>query len=106
MQFLPKNQVLTLEEIERRTLAAIGARRLLVRFPMPILRLAVTLMEALLPAPPVTRSLLELLAVSNVTTDNALTRFVTNPKPFTAENSAGYMRKFRVGQTITQFLGV
>ena len=99
-------EVLTLEEIERRTLTAIGARRLLVRFPMPILRLAVTLMETFLPAPPVTRSLLELLAVSNVTTNNALTEFVTNPKPFTAENSAAYMRRFRVGQTIAQFLGV
>lgn len=97
-------EVLTLEEIERRTLAALGARRLLVRFPLPALRLVVTLMEALLPAPPVTRSLLELLAVSNVTTANALHRFVSEPRPFTSENAAAYMRAFRVGETIRQFL--
>ena len=42
-------EVLTLEEIERRTLQAIGARRKMIRFPMAFLRIAVTLMEALLP---------------------------------------------------------
>jgi NADH dehydrogenase len=98
-------QVLTLEEIERRTLQAVGARRLMVHFPMPVLRIAVTLMEALLPAPPVTRSLLELLAVSNVTSENAIDRFVEQPRPFTVENIAPYMRQFRVSQTLKQFMG-
>lgn len=98
-------EVLTLEEIERRTLKAIGARRLMLRFPMPLLRIAVALMETLLPAPPVTRGLLELLAVSNVTTANAIGQFVPNPHPFTAENVAPYMRQFRVRQTLAQFLG-
>lgn len=98
-------EVLTLEEIERRTLKAVGARRLMLRFPMPILRLAVTLMETVLPAPPVTRSLLELLAVSNVPTANAIGLFVPDPRPFSAEHAAPYMRSFRVSQTITQFLG-
>jgi NADH dehydrogenase len=98
-------EVLTLEEIERRTLKAVGARRLMVRFPMPLLRMVVSLMEALLPAPPVTHSLLELLAVSNVTTANAILQFVPNPRPFTAENVAPYMQQFRMGQTLAQFLG-
>lgn len=98
-------EVLTLEEIERRVLAAMGAKRWMIPFPMPVLRLIVTLMEVLLPAPPVTRSLLELLAVPNVTTNNALTQFVDTPKPFTAENTAPYMRNFKVSQTITQFIG-
>lgn len=98
-------EVLTLEEIERRTLKAIGARRLMVPFPRPVLRFIVTLMEMLLPAPPVTRSLLELLAVRNVATDNAIHRFVPEPRPFTPENIAPYMRQFRVGETIAQFLG-
>ena len=98
-------EVLTLEEIERRTLKAVGARRWMVRFPMPLLRMVVSLMEALLPAPPVTRSLLELLAVSNVTTANAILQFVPDPRPFTAENVAPYMRQFRMGQTLAQFLG-
>jgi len=98
-------EVLTLEEIERRTLKAIGARRIMVRFPMPLLRLVVSLMEAALPNPPVTRSLLELLQVKNVTTSNALTKFVQEPRPFTAENAAPYMRKFRVSETLSQFMG-
>jgi NADH dehydrogenase len=97
--------VLTLEEIERRTLEAVGAQRVMLRFPMPLLRVIVALMEALLPAPPVTRSLLELLAVSNVTTANAILQFVPDPHPFTAENAAPYMRQFRMGQTLAQFLG-
>lgn len=98
-------EVLTLEEIERRTLKAIGARRIMIRFPMPLIRLAVFFMEKLLPNPPVTASLLELLAVKNVTTHNAINRFVENPRPFTPENAAPYMRQFRVGQTIAQFMG-
>jgi NADH dehydrogenase len=98
-------EVLTLEEIERRTLQAVGASRLMVHFPMPVLRFVVTLMEALLPAPPVTRSLLELLAVSNVTRENAINRFVDQPRPFTVENIAPYMRQFQVSQTLKQFMG-
>lgn len=98
-------EVLTLEEIERRTLQAVGARRLLVPFPRPLLEFVVMLMEILLPAPPVTRSLLELLAVNNVTTNNAIGQFVVEPRPFTVENIAPYMRRFRVGETIAQFLG-
>jgi uncharacterized protein YbjT (DUF2867 family) len=84
-------EILTLEEIER--------------FPMPVLRLAVALMETLLPNPPVTRSLLELLAVSNVTQNNAIDRFVEQPRPFTVENIAPYMREFKVNQTLKQFMG-
>jgi uncharacterized protein YbjT (DUF2867 family) len=98
-------EILTLEEIERRTLQALGSRRLMVRFPMPLLKAAVALMETLLPNPPVTRSLLELLAVSNVTQNNAIERFVPEPRPFTVENIAPYMREFRVGETLKQFMG-
>ncbi len=98
-------EILTLEEIERRTLTALGARRWMIPFPMPLLQFIVTLMEALLPAPPVTRSLLELLAVSNTTTENAIRRFVEAPRSFTPENTRGYMQAFSVGETIRQFFG-
>lgn len=96
-------EVLTLAEIERRTLKAVGARRLMIRFPMPLLRLIVSLMERALPSPPVTRSLLELLAVSNVADDNAVRRFVSEPRPFTPENTAPYMQKFKLRETLAQF---
>lgn len=98
-------EVLTLEQIERRTLEAIGARRFMIHFPLPLLRLAVRAMQALLPNPPVTTSLLELLAVSNVTTNNALPRFVAQPRPFTAQAAADYMRSFTVRDTLRQYLG-
>ncbi len=98
-------EVLTLEEIERRTLTAVGARRAMVRFPMPLMRVIVASMEALLPAPPVTRSLLELLAVSNVTDENSLRDFVANPRPFSPENISVYMANFSVSSTVSQFLG-
>ncbi|MFU8771661.1 MAG: complex I NDUFA9 subunit family protein [Anaerolineales bacterium] len=98
-------EVLTLEEIERRTLKAIGARRLFVPIPRPILRLIVALMEILLPNPPVTRSLLELLAVDNVPAQNEIHRFVGEPLAFTPENTSGYMRQFRLSQTLAQFFG-
>ncbi|MFQ5923396.1 MAG: complex I NDUFA9 subunit family protein [Anaerolineales bacterium] len=98
-------EILTLEEIERRTLAAVDTSRAMVRFPMPLLRVIVAFMEALLPAPPVTRSLLELLAVSNVPEENALPDFVSDPRPFTPKNISNHMAKFRARSTVAQFLG-
>lgn len=97
-------EVLSLEEIESRTLEALDRKRKMIHFPMGLLKGVVSAMEFVLPAPPVTRSLLELLQVSNVTTDNAIALFVPEPRPFTAENIAPYMRKFRVRETISQFL--
>jgi len=97
-------EVLTLEEIERRTLAARGARRLFVRVPLPVMRGVVTMMETLLPSPPVTRSLLDLLAVDNVARANAIQQFVPDPRPFTPGN-ASYVRQFRLGETLARLLG-
>ena len=98
-------EVLTLEEIERRTLQAVGARRMMIHVPMRVMRVLVGLMETLLPAPPVTRSLLELLSVRNVTTDNAINKFVPDPRPFIPENTAPYMRGFHLGDTLSGFFG-
>ncbi len=98
-------EVLTLEEIERRTLEALGKQRIFVRVPLPLIRIAVALMQALLPSPPVTRSLLELLAVNNVTQANAIHQFVAEPRPFTPENTSEYMRRFRLRDTLRQFFG-
>ncbi len=98
-------EVLTIAEIERRTLQAIGARRLMIPLPLPILRIVVTLMQVIFPAPPVTTSLLDLLGVDNTTKNNAISRFVSQPKPFTVENISSYMRQFRVGNTLRQYFG-
>jgi NADH dehydrogenase len=98
-------EVLTIAEVERRTLQAIGARRLMIPLPLPLLRIVVALMQVIFPAPPVTTSLLDLLGVDNTTKSNALGRFVPEPKPFTVENIAPYMRHFKVGDTLRQFFG-
>ncbi len=98
-------EILTLEEIERRTLKAIGARRWMIHFPMPVLKLVVAIMETLLPEPPVTRSLLELLAIRNVPAENAIYQFVPQPRPFTVENIAPYMRRFRIRETLMKYMG-
>ena len=96
-------EVFTLEEIERSSLLAVGAERIMIRFPMPLLKMIVSIMEAILPVPPVTRSLLELLAIENVAKSNVLMKFVPAPRAFTAENALTYMRMFRVGDTLNQF---
>ena len=96
-------EILTLEEIERRTLKSIGANRTFISTPRWMIKAIVALMEALLPNPPVTRSLLELLSVSNVTQDNAIAKFVENPRPFTAENASAYMQEFNFRDTLAQF---
>jgi len=98
-------EVLTILDIERRTLKALGAGRVMIPFPIPLLRIPVMLMGLVFPAPPVTTSLLDLLKVDNTVKDNALGRFVAQPRPFTAENAAPYMRRFTLGNTLRQFFG-
>ncbi len=98
-------ETLTLEEIERRTLDAVGARRILVPFPKPFLKIAGTLMESLLASPPVTNSLLELLVVNNVTEDNDINKFVDAPRAFKKQYISTYMKEFNIRDTINQFIG-
>ena len=97
-------EVLPIADIERRTLQALGVKRQLIPFPVPLLRFVVGLMS-LLPAPPVTSSLLDLLAVDNTAHANAIQRFVAQPRPFTAANAGSYMRQFKLGDTLKQFMG-
>lgn len=97
-------EVLTYEEIVRRVLAALGARRALVHVPVPLLRPAVAIM-ARLPNPPVTPSLLDLLKVDNVVEHNALVEhFGIAPRPFAPEH-LGYMQRFTAKGALQRFLG-
>ncbi len=93
-------EVLTMGEIERRILAALGTSRLLVPAPVGMLRAPVFIMEKTLPGSPVSTSLLELLAVPNTVKDNALvTYFKSEPRPFAGENIA-YLRNNTIGDTL------
>jgi NADH dehydrogenase len=97
-------EVLTYAQIVRRVLEAMGARRLTINVPVPLLRPVVKLMEVALPNPPVTTSLLDLLKVDNAVADNALTRvFGITPRPFTPENLS-YMREFTARESLKRLL--
>jgi len=80
-------EVLTLEEIERRILKAMGTRRVLFPAPTWLLKLPVILMQTFLPGSPVNTTLLELLKEPNVVQENALiTHFKMVPMPFSGDN--------------------
>lgn len=98
-------EVLTYEEIVRRVLKALGTSRVLVKVPVPLLRPVVAIMQAVLPVPPATTTLLDLLALANVVANNALvSKFNITPKAFTPENLS-YMKSFTVMTSVGKFLG-
>ena len=97
-------EVLSLGEIQRRIIDAMGTWRLLVPAPVALLRPAVRVMESVLPGSPVSTSLLDLLAVPNTVPDNALvTRFGMRPIPFAGEHIA-YLRDNTAGAAMAKFL--
>jgi NADH dehydrogenase len=90
-------EVLTLEEIEKRILKAMGTSRALIPAPAGLLKLPVIIMQSTLPGAPVNTTLLELLKVPNVVKENALvTYFRLTPKPFSGENIA-YLKQNTAG---------
>jgi uncharacterized protein YbjT (DUF2867 family) len=77
---------LTLREMTERILTAMGTTRKLVGVPVKMLRPVVALAQRVLPNPPVTSSLLDLLALDNTIAHNALTEtFKVIPIPFAAD---------------------
>lgn len=97
-------EVLTLGEIERRVLSAMGTSRILIPAPVGLLRPAVAIMQTVLPGSPVSTNLLDLLSVPNVVKENGLvTKFGITPRPFSGDNIS-YLAKNKVGDTIRKFL--
>ena len=77
---------LTLRQMVERVLVAMEARRILVPIPIAILRPLIALAQRLLPQPPVTTDLLDLLAVDTVVNGDALRdEFHVAPTPFAPE---------------------
>ncbi len=96
-------EVLTLKDIEQRTLAAMNTSRALINAPVSLLRPAVWLMERTLPGTPVNLTLLELLKVPNVVPDNALINyFKMEPRPFSGDNIA-YLKQATAGAALKRF---
>jgi uncharacterized protein YbjT (DUF2867 family) len=98
-------EVLTYEEIVDRAMKALHTSRIKVHAPVALLRPVVGIMQAVLPNPPATTTLLDLLATENVVSNNALvSKFNITPTPFTPDN-LGYMRNFNIFTTIGKFFG-
>lgn len=84
---------LTLREMTERILTAMGTDRRLVPVPVSVLRPIVAFAERILPNPPVTAGLLDLLALDNTVAKNALTEnFKIVPVPF-AGDELQYLRR-------------
>jgi uncharacterized protein YbjT (DUF2867 family) len=84
---------LTLRDMTERILTAMGTNRKLVPVPVKVLRPLVALAQRILPNPPVTSGLLDLLALDNTVTNNALTEyFRVSPIPFAADELQ-YLRR-------------
>ncbi|MFN2383174.1 MAG: complex I NDUFA9 subunit family protein [Gemmatimonadota bacterium] len=65
-------EVLTLREIVQTLAQVMGRRRLILPLPVGPLKLGAAVAETVLPAPPVTREQLNMLALDNVSTGDAL----------------------------------
>jgi NADH dehydrogenase len=96
-------EVLTLGEIEKRVLQAMGTSRVLINAPVGLLRPAVIIMEKTLPGAPVNTTLLDLLKEPNVVKDNALVSyFKMQPKPFSGDNIA-YLKQATASSALKRF---
>lgn len=95
---------LTLREMTERILSAMGTTRTLVPVPIPMLKPVVSVAQRILPNPPVTSSLLDLLAIDNTVPKNALTdTFGVTPIPF-AGDELSYVRRITVGSALRSLL--
>jgi NADH dehydrogenase len=87
---------LTLLQMTERILTAMGTQRKIVPVPVRALRPLIALAQRLLPNPPVTPSLLDLLSLDNTVANNALTEhFKVVPIPFAADELQ-YLRRITV----------
>lgn len=95
---------LTLRQMTERILIAMHASRILVSVPVKALRPVVGITQAVLPRPPVTTGLLDLLDIDNVVPDNAISEFHIEPVPFAPEELL-YLRKITFGSALKSLCG-
>lgn len=92
---------LTLRQMTERILIAMNASRILVGVPIGFIRPLVAGAQKLLPNPPVTTGLLDLLAIDNVIEQNDLQdELGISPVPFAPEELL-YLRKITVSSALT-----
>ncbi|HWG33823.1 MAG TPA: NAD(P)H-binding protein [Gemmatimonadaceae bacterium] len=91
---------LTLRQIAERILVAMNARRAVIGVPAAIIRPLVAALWHLVPRPPVTSELLDILALNNTVPDNALVSvFGITPTPFAPEELL-YLRNITFGEAL------
>lgn len=96
---------LSLRQMTERILIAMNASRVLVGIPVAALRPIVALAGNLLPHPPVTTGLLDLLAIDNVIPQNDLRDSLgIQPTPFAPEELL-YLKKITAGSAIKSLFG-
>lgn len=94
----------TLRQMAERILVAMNASRILVGVPVGVLRPIIAIAQRLLPHPPVTTGLLELLDVDNVVPRNDLVgELGISPVPFAPEELL-YLKKISFGDAIRSIL--
>jgi NADH dehydrogenase len=91
---------LSLRQMTERILIAMNTSRILVGIPVPLLRPVVALAGHILPHPPVTTGLLDLLAIDNVIPKNDLKDVLgIQPTPFAPEELL-YLKKITAASAI------
>jgi NADH dehydrogenase len=96
---------LTLRQMVERVLLAMDTKRVLVGVPVPLLYPIVALAQRILPHPPVTTSLLDLLKVDNTVGESALwSVFDVTPVPFAPEELT-YLELITAGDAIRSMMG-
>ena len=90
---------LSLREMTERVLLAMRVNRVILPLPRAALRPMVALLQRLLPNPPVTTTLLDLLGQDNVVPDNAIYGFGITPMPFAPEELE-YLQRISLADAI------
>ena len=96
---------LTLRQMTERILVAMHAKRKIIGVPVSALRPLILAGEKMLPKPPVTTSLLELLEIDNVVPENDLVnKLRINPIPFAPEELL-YLRQITASSAMKSLMG-
>lgn len=94
---------LSLREMTERILVAMNSSRVLVGVPVGALRPLIAFAQAILPHPPVTTGLLDLLEIDNVIPSNDLPSLGINPIPFAPEELL-YLRNISFSDALGSLL--
>jgi NADH dehydrogenase len=95
---------ITLRQMTERILVAMNANRRLVPVGVGVLRPIVAVAERLLPKPPVTTGLLDLLDIDNVIPENDLESLGIDPTPFAPEELL-YLRQITASSALKSLFG-